>query len=243
MSQPIDETGNRYGKLLVIKKAKVQNGAYYWQCRCDCGKKIVVIGNALRSGNSRSCGCCRGLGPYLIDETGNRYGKLLVIKRAKVPEGVRSHWQCRCDCGKKTVVRGNSLRSGRSRSCGCSRKIGRYIDETGNHYGRLLVIERVERPKHLKNARVYWLCDCICGNTTVVSGDVLRSGRTVSCGCYHRRIPIPRTRRHKLRKEVPIAKTRRPKLGKEVPIAKTRRPKLGQLARKVKKVSQTQKAR
>jgi len=131
-----------------------------------------------------------------IDETGNRYGKLVVIKRAKAQNGV--YWQCRCDCGKNTVVSGQALRNGRSRSCGCNRKIGRYIDETGNHYGRLLVIERVERPKQLKNTRVYWRCDCICGNTTVVGGDMLRSGRTVSCGCYHRRIPIPKTRRPKL---------------------------------------------
>ena len=28
-----------------------------WECLCDCGKKIVVSGTNLRSGNTRSCGC------------------------------------------------------------------------------------------------------------------------------------------------------------------------------------------
>ena len=55
----------------------------------------------------------------LIDITGNRYGKLTVVCRAEnAPKGI-SRWECKCDCGKVVIVRGNNLRSGAVKSCGC----------------------------------------------------------------------------------------------------------------------------
>ena len=59
MPKAIDETGNRYGKLTVIKRVH-PNGHHsgaYWLCECDCGGRIVALGGNLRSGNTTSCGC------------------------------------------------------------------------------------------------------------------------------------------------------------------------------------------
>lgn len=53
-------------------------------------------------------------------------------------------------------------------------------NEVGNTYGYLTVIERAE---NTKEGRAQWLCQCKCGNTTVVLGKHLRSGNTKSCGC------------------------------------------------------------
>lgn len=62
----------------------------------------------------------------LIDLTGRRFGRLLVLGR----EGTYYYddgfvavplWRCRCDCGREPVVQGPCLRSGRTRSCGCLR--------------------------------------------------------------------------------------------------------------------------
>lgn len=53
-----DETGNRYARLVVLRRAD-RPGAY-WDCRCDCGNELTVIGKSLRSGNTKSCGCARG---------------------------------------------------------------------------------------------------------------------------------------------------------------------------------------
>lgn len=56
----------------------------------------------------------------LIDETGNRYGRLTVIERVPPPNRRKSaHWLCKCDCGEEIVVNGSDLRSGHSQSCGC----------------------------------------------------------------------------------------------------------------------------
>ena len=54
-----------------------------------------------------------------IDETGNRYGRLTVIGFAGVGAEKRALWRCRCDCGRETVLPGNNLRSGNTKSCGC----------------------------------------------------------------------------------------------------------------------------
>lgn len=50
--------------------------------------------------------------------TGHVYSKLTVIKLAGVRTG-RTIWDCICECGATTVVRGDHLRSGNTTSCGC----------------------------------------------------------------------------------------------------------------------------
>jgi hypothetical protein len=57
----------------------------------------------------------------------------------------------------------------------------RKINESGNEYGKLKVIS--EELSTGKGAR--WLCECECGNQTIVLGIDLRSGNTSSCGCSY----------------------------------------------------------
>lgn len=57
--------------------------------------------------------------PAIKDETGNRYGKLLVLERVGGRLWGQAAWRCKCDCGNEAVVAGNQLRTGRTRSCGC----------------------------------------------------------------------------------------------------------------------------
>ena len=53
-------TGKRFGKLVVIKTAgKTKNGAYLWQCKCDCGNEIIANVGNLKNGHTKSCGCLR----------------------------------------------------------------------------------------------------------------------------------------------------------------------------------------
>ena len=57
--------------------------------------------------------------------------------------------------------------------------MARIINEVGNTYGYLTVLERAGS----KDNRAMWLCQCKCGNQVVVSGKLLRTGHTQSCGC------------------------------------------------------------
>ena len=57
----------------------------------------------------------------LIDLTGQRFGRLIVIERCSSKDG-HAAWLCQCDCGQKTTVNGRYLRSGATQSCGCLHK-------------------------------------------------------------------------------------------------------------------------
>lgn len=60
--------------------------------------------------------------PAFIDLTSNKYGRLTVISRAVNSSDNRTSWLCLCDCGNKSIVRGNYLKSGKTSSCGCYQK-------------------------------------------------------------------------------------------------------------------------
>lgn len=57
MGQLIDIVGEKYGRMLVISKARSLDGNARWNCRCDCGTEKVVYGQDLRRGKVVSCGC------------------------------------------------------------------------------------------------------------------------------------------------------------------------------------------
>lgn len=62
------------------------------------------------------------------------------------------------------------------------------IDETGNVYGYLTVIERGPN----KGDRATWKCKCKCGNEVIVTGKLLRNGHTKSCGCLKKEVTTER---------------------------------------------------
>ena len=182
----INEIGNKYGKLTVIDSSTERfRIRICWKCKCDCGNEIIVIGTDLRTGRKTNCGCV----PHynFKDETGNKYGRLTVIKQSnkKSSSSRGIYWICQCDCGNVIEVIGRDLRNGKTKSCGCYNQDIRgqslLKDEIGNRYGKLLVIDKI-RPN---NKTTYWKCQCDCGNITYYTGDVLRSKRAISCGCLH----------------------------------------------------------
>lgn len=128
------------------------------------------------------------------DETGNRYGRLVVLRRAEERKSGRVCWVCKCDCGNEAIVSGESLRNGCTRSCGCLRRErlktlhersgnkGKLIDETGHRYGRLLVLRKGSTTR----SGAKWICKCDCGKYTEVYGISLRFGDAKSCGCLRR---------------------------------------------------------
>lgn len=54
-----DLTGQRFGRLEVIKLLGVAGVQTFWECRCDCGKTAEVGRAPLVSGQTRSCGCLK----------------------------------------------------------------------------------------------------------------------------------------------------------------------------------------
>lgn len=53
----VDLTGQRFGRLTVIKRVENNGKKVMWLCRCDCGNETTVFSGYLRNGNTKSCGC------------------------------------------------------------------------------------------------------------------------------------------------------------------------------------------
>lgn len=52
----IDIAGNRYGSLVALRLDGLRNHRAYWVCQCDCGATTVAMAQALKAGNSVTCG-------------------------------------------------------------------------------------------------------------------------------------------------------------------------------------------
>lgn len=53
----VDLTGQRFGRLTVLSRAPNDGRRTRWNCRCDCGTEKSVGTEALRCGDTSSCGC------------------------------------------------------------------------------------------------------------------------------------------------------------------------------------------
>ena len=71
--------------------------------------------------------------------------------------------------------------------------MGRYIDLTGETFGRLRVLGREGINKH---GQLTWACECECGNRKVTLGMLLRNGQVQSCGCLHKEITASINKTH-----------------------------------------------
>lgn len=53
-----NELGKKYGRLIVYKKmGNNYRGRIIWKCFCVCGRETLAIGDDLRNGHKKSCGC------------------------------------------------------------------------------------------------------------------------------------------------------------------------------------------
>ena len=131
----------------------------------------------------------------MVDETGNIYGRWRVLYKDTSHKSKNSpYWVCQCSCDKHTIksVSLCSLRSGKSKSCGCLKKeltaqrMKKYNDEhreniIGNKYGLLTVIELTTQRN--SQGQVLYKCLCDCGNYHLATSNNLKHGNVQSCGC------------------------------------------------------------
>jgi hypothetical protein len=177
-----DLAGQTFGTLTVSGRGPTSPGnKSRWICRCACGRKRLVHKSDLMSGHTTSCAKCKRRG-NLDDLTGRTFGYLIVLRRGPNTKSRKTRWYCRCTCGKRTLVHGDDLRNGHTRSCGCAHRL-LLIDITGQKFGRLTVLRRAPNPKRLRDT--HWLCRCDSGNQVIVRGWHLKSGNTKACGCEH----------------------------------------------------------
>lgn len=70
--------------------------------------------------------------------------------------------------------------------------MGSHMERIGERFGKL----RIRQKYHVKEGRVYYLCDCDCGNIVIVQYSHLISGNTKSCGCLQKELTSKRFAKH-----------------------------------------------
>lgn len=80
----------------------------------------------------------------LIDLSGQRFGKLTVIKDSGKRVNHKVMWLCQCDCGNQIEVSGDNLKSGNTKSCGCLRKEKSSKNLIGQRFGHLVALEKLK---------------------------------------------------------------------------------------------------
>lgn len=90
---------------------------------CECGNKITVSLNSIKTGNTKSCGCEIGvISKKRFNLTGKKFGRLLVIEQTTRPSQLKKqqrYWKCTCECGNEVICVSSNLKNGNTKSCGC----------------------------------------------------------------------------------------------------------------------------
>lgn len=115
--------GTRFGKLVTI--CRIDGGQTKYQCHCDCGNDIIVVGTKLKNGTTKSCGCYRQermseLGKAnseAAEITGQKFGKLTAIEPTNQRQNRSIIWKCQCECGNLHYASVSNLKDGSVTRC------------------------------------------------------------------------------------------------------------------------------
>lgn len=144
-----DISGNTYGYLTAIEFDHRDKKNTFWKFRCKCGNCVVRSMKKIYEAKTPSCGCYskeivddakkrREEKQKVIEEskkykhdnalrnrnlTGEKYGKLKVLKLLSEESGLQAEYLCECECGEKVVrTQKRIVYSCTPPSCGCGRK-------------------------------------------------------------------------------------------------------------------------
>ncbi len=171
-----DLTGMRFGLLTVLEKTKDKSGNIRWKCQCNCGNIVYAQTGHLNAGTRKSCGCVQR--EKMKDLSGQRFGKLVVLRKTDKRKRGCVLWECQCDCGNICLKPTGELNWGSATSCGCAWR--QPAVKAGERYGRLIALEPTEKRD---GKSVVWKCRCDCGNICEERATSLQSGHVESCGC------------------------------------------------------------
>lgn len=160
MSERAEMIGIKFGKLTPIEVIGTKRIHLVYLCKCDCGNEVEVLGNSLRSGNTKSCGCIRR--PNLVGME-NDHG--VVISKVK-----NQMWEISCKhCGETHIQNQREIRkNAHSMSCSAYRPPNkRFEDRRDGIIRRQYGITLDQYEQKLKEQD--FKC-AICGNKDEVEG-------------------------------------------------------------------------
>lgn len=116
-----------FGNLFVESINRIEYNKTFFNCKCDCGADVVVVGANLSNGHTKSCGCITStrlknkIDNHRKTIVGEKFGRLRVVSLGPIINK-SAYYNCVCDCGKKTTKLGTTLTRSNTTSCGCYAK-------------------------------------------------------------------------------------------------------------------------
>lgn len=169
-----DIIGQRFGKWTVISEKFIKNKRSHVKCKCDCGSEVDVCYNSLQQGLSKQCTKCRKNSKFKDEKyIGKTFGEIYVVRVDETSKKGR-RYICRCSCGYEfSSLTHNFMVLNKCKTC-------KRLDKStiGKRYGRLIVESEFK-----ENGVIMCKCKCDCGNSKITRRTLLKSGKTVSCGC------------------------------------------------------------
>lgn len=126
-----DLTGKQINNWLVLGFSHKDSKRNYWNCECQCEKKVerVICTYNLTHGLTKSCGC-----GARSDLVGKKFNNWTVVEFSHVAGG-KTHWKCQCVCGEIAIRRHDQLVTGSSKGCGCEKNFCRLQNTTSSQVG------------------------------------------------------------------------------------------------------------
>lgn len=118
------------------------------------------------------------------DLIGERFGKLDIVgfSESAIAKGYYGSYVCHCDCGNVVELPRSELLRHKHKSCGC-----KFHDLTGKTFNRWHVDSIAPCTYTPGGSKLFqYYCTCECGTKRVVTARSLTSGRSQSCGCWHK---------------------------------------------------------
>ena len=161
-----DLIGQKFGKLTVLRDSgeRASNGGVLWECQCECGNTVKVVGSNLtrKKHPTQSCGCKTNS----KDLTGQKFNSLLALRPTDKRTNQKVVWECLCDCGKIHYVNSANLINGSVKSCGkCvepkPKPIPKDEQMIGLRFNNWLILEATPERR---SSYIVYKCQCDCGN-------------------------------------------------------------------------------
>jgi len=173
-----DRSGQRFGRLVLVRFAGRAKGHTKWECVCDCGNTTSVMVSNLCSGSTRSCGC-------LEIESRIKHGG----HRDKENGIWREMWQ-RCTNPKNICY---SYYGGRGvKVCDRWKKYENFIADVGVRPNPGMTLDRIDNNLGYQPGNVRWATRQEQSNNTRANRWLTFEGSTLTVSQWSRKVGVKR---------------------------------------------------